>query len=76
MILDNVRLRAEPYFLEATCPKHKCDMVKLDNGWFSVCWYCPKCDYPYELKMTKMRNVKRENLEKALLERKNKLTKK
>ena len=70
MLLDNVKLHATPFFAEATCPKDRSDMIKLDNGWFSVCWYCKKCKYPYELKMTKMRNVNQENLDKLLAKEK------
>jgi hypothetical protein len=61
-------IRATPWF-EATCPKGHGRMVELDNGWFSVCWYCPTCEFPYELQMRKMPNVQWENLAKQLDEK-------
>lgn len=61
-------LRAEPKFYEVVCPKHRIDMIELDNGWFSTCWYCKKCGYPYELEMRKILKVNKENLAKLLKE--------
>ena len=69
MILDHVELNASPYFHRASCPKDGSDMVELPNGWFEVCWYCKKCEYPYKLKMVKMANVNKENLEQILKEK-------
>ena len=69
MTLDNIEIHASPNFSRATCPKDRSDMVELDNGWFSVCWYCKKCKYPYFLKMTKMPEVNKENLAKVLKEK-------
>lgn len=66
MQLDNVKLRAEPFFLDATCPKGHGRMIQLENGWLSVCWYCETCGYPYELEMRKMRNVDEDGLRMAL----------
>jgi hypothetical protein len=66
MKLDNVDVSAYPSFQSAICPKHHCDMIQLDNGWFSICWYCEKCGFPYFLKMMKMRAVNKENLAKVL----------
>lgn len=66
MQLDNVELSANPYFHSASCPKDRSDMIILDNGWFSKCFYCKKCGYPYQLVMQKMRNVNQENLKKVL----------
>jgi len=66
MILDHVELSASPFFHRASCPKDGADMIILDNGWFSKCFYCPKCKMVFELKMMKMRNVKQENLKAAL----------
>jgi DNA-directed RNA polymerase subunit M/transcription elongation factor TFIIS len=68
MKLDNVDLHASPFFTNATCPKDRSDMIEIKNGWYSVCWYCKKCEYPYELEMRKMRNVNQENLDKLLAE--------
>lgn len=72
MKLDNVELFAQPNFRNATCPKHHIDMIEIPNGWFSVAWYCRKCEYPYELVMRKMLNVKKEILKKVLEEVENK----
>lgn len=33
-----------------------------------TCFYCPKCDYPYELVMRKMEKFNREGLDKAVAE--------
>lgn len=66
MDLDNVKVRAYVEFDKATCPKHRTDMLELANGWFSVCWYCEKCGYPYHLVMRKMAVVNKENLKKAI----------
>ena len=66
MILDCVEVHASPNFSRATCPKHHCEMIEISNGWFSLCWYCEKCKYPYQLMMSKMRNVNKENLKKVL----------
>lgn len=66
MQLDNVEAHAEVYFSRATCPKHRTEMLELANGWFSVCWYCEKCGYPYHLVMRKMAVVNKENLKKAI----------
>jgi len=73
MELDNVKVRAQIYFEDASCPKGHGSMLQLDNGWFSVCWYCKTCKYPYQLTMRKMEHVNQENLEKALEEVKNRL---
>ncbi len=69
MVLDHVKVRAAPHFVEATCPKCRADMIELQNGWFSVCWYCQKCEIPFELEMRKMRKVNWENLNKFLVEK-------
>lgn len=66
MIFDDFEIHANPFFSKALCPKHHDEMVELDNGWFSKCWYCKKCGYPYSLKFIKMAKVNKENLEKAL----------
>lgn len=66
MIGKHFEIHADPYFSNVRCPKHGNDMVQLDNGWFSYCWYCKECKFPYELKLTKMRKVNKANLEKAL----------
>ena len=65
MRYDNFEIHASP-FINATCPKHGNKMKELPNGWFSVCWYCAECKYPYTLKMVKMAHVDKEGLEKAL----------
>ena len=70
MKLDNVEIYASPSFQNATCPKGHGDMVKLPNGWFSVCWYCEMCKYPYQLEMRKMRHVNEKNLTQLLEEEK------
>jgi hypothetical protein len=72
MQLDNVDVSASPHFSQATCPKHRRDMIEIPNGWFSVCWYCEECKYPYQLVMQKMRNVDQENLRAALIRAKEK----
>jgi len=66
MKLDHVEVTALPMFSRAYCPKCKNTMAELQNGWFSVCWYCEKCRVPYQLKMTKMRKYSQANLDKAL----------
>lgn len=66
MKLDNVELHASPHFTDATCPKGHGSMIELSNGWFSVCWYCEKCKYPYQLVMRKIAKVNKEGLKKAL----------
>lgn len=68
MMLDSVEVNASPHFSKALCPKHRRDMIELPNGWFSVCWYCAECKYPYQLVMQKMRNVNQDNLAKVLAE--------
>lgn len=69
MILDHVELSASPFFSRSNCPKCRKDTVEIPNGWFSVCWYCKNCDAVYELKMTKVRTVNRENVAKLLKEK-------
>jgi len=70
MIYKDFKILASPHFADVRCPKCRNDMVELDNGWFEVCWYCKHCEYPYTLKLVKMKNVNIENLNKAL-EKKN-----
>ncbi len=70
MIFDSFELHASPFFSRVLCPKHRNEMIELDNGWFSKCWYCKQCEYPYELKFLKMKKVNKENLKKALEEKK------
>ena len=66
MQLDHVEVHASPSFMQATCPKDGSTMIQLSNGWFSVCWYCEKCKYPYQLEMRKMRVVNEANLKSVL----------
>ena len=66
--LDHVEVTASPNFSRASCPKDGSTMIQLSNGWFSVCWYCEKCKYPYELEMRKMRKVNHKNLKEVLAE--------
>lgn len=68
MIFHNFEIHASPNFQNVRCPKHGNEMVKLDNGWFSVCWYCKECKYPYSLELRKMSNVNKEGLNKQLKE--------
>lgn len=65
MKFAGVEIRAEPNF-EATCPKCHSKMLELDNGWFSICWYCETCEVPYELTVRKMRKVNEAGLREAL----------
>lgn len=41
-------------------------MVELENGWFNVVWYCKECQYPYELKIVKMRSYDKKALQELL----------
>jgi hypothetical protein len=68
MELDHVEVHASPHFMRASCPKGHGDMLELPNGWFSVCWYCEKCGYPYHLVMMKMKVVNEKNLKEVLAE--------
>jgi len=68
MKIGTGELYASPFFSRMVCPKHGDDMIELENGWLSICWYCKKCKYPYELEMRKMSNVNKEVLKKALKE--------
>ena len=65
----NFEIHASPNFQRVICPKHGVYMVELDNGWFSLCWYCKECKYPYELELRKMVKVNQENLDKILKEK-------
>lgn len=69
MKFDNFEINASPFFNDVYCPKHRNKMIELPNGWFSSCWYCKECDYPYTLEMRKMRYVDREALEALLSEK-------
>lgn len=69
MKFDNFEIHASPNFLNVRCPKHHNNMVELDNGWFSKCWYCKECKYPYVLELRKMLKVNEENLAKVLKEK-------
>lgn len=73
LIFDNVSL-TEDGALKATCPKHDIDMVQKDDGWFSVVWKCPKCKYPYQIRVVKMTKAEHQNLLVAL-KKSNKLQK-
>lgn len=61
----NLEINALPTFL-AYCPKHRGEMKQLQNGWFSKVWWCAKCEYPYELKLVKMRQFDRAEVDKQL----------
>ena len=66
MIGKNFEITASPNFQNVRCPIHGNDMVELDNGWFSVAWYCKECKKPYELKLIAMRKWNEESLQKQL----------
>jgi hypothetical protein len=67
---NEYRLIAVPKFIEVACPKHRRYMVELDNGFFgNPVWWCAKCDYPYELKLTKMRQFDRQAVDKQLAQK-------
>jgi hypothetical protein len=70
----NISVQAYPTY-EARCPKHGTDMLDLPNGWFSVVWWCEKCEAVYELKVMKMRanKINKENLKEILEERKSRI---
>ena len=59
-------LHAQPFFSRMKCPRGHDYMKEIPNGWFSVCWYCEKCEYPYHLEMRKMKKYNKENLKKIL----------
>lgn len=61
------RIIASPHFVDVYCPKHHNKMQELENGWFgNPVWWCKECKYPYELKLTKMRNFNQEAVDKQL----------
>ncbi len=65
--MNEYRIFAVPYFTEVRCPKHHNDMIELQNGFLgNPVWWCKKCEYPYELKLTKMRKWSKEAVEKQL----------
>ena len=66
MIGKNFLINSVPVFQDVYCPKDGSSLIELDNGWFSTCWYCEKCKYPYELEMRKMLKVNQEGLKSAL----------
>ena len=66
MIFDNFEIHSSPFFKNVYCPKHRNKMVELENGWFNVVWYCKECQYPYELKIVKMRSYDKKALQELL----------
>ena len=66
MHLDNVKVRAEPYFYEATCPKCNREMLELQNGWLSVAWFCERCQVAFHLVMRKMQVTNEDALAEAV----------
>ena len=71
MVFDNKTLEvgATPWF-NAACPKHRNNMKKLDDGWFSLVWWCEECQYPYRIKLVKMTKWDKEEVEKQLQSKK------
>lgn len=66
MQFKNFEIHATPHVMRAYCPKDKSKLVELSKSWFEPCWYCHKCEVPYELKMVKMRKWDKEQLAHAL----------
>lgn len=65
--MNEYRLIATPKFIEVLCPKHRNYMIELENGWFgNPVWWCRKCEYPYELKLTKMRKFNQKAVDEQL----------
>lgn len=56
MQFKNFEIQASPHIMRATCTDEKCrmDLVQVDNGWFSIALYCPKCERVYVLKLVKV----------------------
>ena len=75
MDFKDFEIHASPFFAKVYCPKHRNCMIELNNGWFSKVWYCEECQFPYQIKMVKMRTYD-EKVLKELLEEKRKKTEK
>lgn len=67
--MSDWNITAIPRFIEVVCPKHRKDMQQLRNGLFgNPVWWCSECQYPYELKLTKLREWNQEAVDEQLKE--------
>lgn len=63
-------INATPCFSKAYCPKHKSPMLELENGWFgNPVWWCASCNFVYELKFCKMKNVNQQEVDRQVKEK-------
>lgn len=54
MIFDNFKISSSPFFHDVHCPECKEGLEEINNGMFSVAFYCPNCVAIYQLKLRKM----------------------
>jgi len=66
MIYDNFEIVASPCITRTRCPKCLNDTIELDDGWFSQCWWCKKCEKLFTLKMVEMIKYNEEEVDKQL----------
>lgn len=66
IIFDNFSIDAGPAIVNAHCPRHGLEMRQQDDGWYSYVWRCPKCKYPYQIRMVKMKRAEHVELTAAL----------
>ena len=50
MKFGKFRIIALPHIIDAYCKCGK-ELREVDNGWFSIALYCPKCERVYTIKL-------------------------
>jgi ssDNA-binding Zn-finger/Zn-ribbon topoisomerase 1 len=71
-IKGNYNIIAIPKIVDVVCPKCRNTMIELEDGWFSIGWWCNKCQCPYRLSLVKYGKYDKAAIEKQLKELKNK----